>query len=204
MHVTMDQAQAERGRLKQLIGSLAPRFAEADARSAELAATVADRPIVEFLGAGPDYAVAEYGAAKLLEAAGHHAYARDLEEWAHLNYFDARPEDISTVIAIAPESRAQGRAVELLAYLHRLGRRIFVVGGGPAADAARRLGHAVLPVDGPEELWSPLLLSAPMALIAAQMATAGGAEYGRGSQGRWADSADASTVQKSEIWKPAP
>ena len=51
------------------------------------------------------------------------------------------------------------------------------------------------------EIWSPLLLSAPYALLAAHLAALTGAEYGRGSKGKWDDSADASTVQKSVLWE---
>jgi glucosamine--fructose-6-phosphate aminotransferase (isomerizing) len=203
MGMTMDEAQARRGELKRAVEELGAALPAFDAATGSLAARVGERPLVELLGAGPDHAVADYGAAKLLEAAGHHAYARELEEWTHLNYFDARPDDITTVLAIDARSRAQGRAVELMAYLHKLGRRVVVVGGGPAAQAALSLGHAVVAVPAARhELWSPLLLSAPIALLAAHLAAATGARYGRGATGRWADSADASTVQKSALWEP--
>jgi hypothetical protein len=89
--------------------------------------------------------------------------------------------------------------------MNKLGRALAVVGAGAVADAARRLGHAVLDVDSNvAEAWSPLLLSAPPALLAAHLAAATGAEYGRGAKGRWADAADGSTVQKSTQWAGAP
>ncbi|MBZ9938571.1 SIS domain-containing protein [Mesorhizobium sp. BR1-1-16] len=200
MRITMDEAQALRASLKATIAAMAASIEAADTSAAALCASVLSRPIVEFLGAGPDFAVADYGAAKLFEAVGHHAYARDLEEWTHLNYFDGRPEEIATVLVIAANSRAQSRAVELLDYMNRLGRMITVVGGGPAADKAIRLGHTAIAVSGDvDELWSPMLLSAPLALIAAHAPQSANRRLG---SERWADSADASTVQKSEMWEP--
>ena len=43
-------------------------------------------------------------------------------------------------------------------------------------------------------------MCAPYALIAAHSSELQGADYGRGGKGPWADSADASTVQRSTIW----
>jgi len=202
MKMTMDEAQALRGTLQQAIGSLGPAVANADLAARDIAVALAKRSIVEFLGAGPAYAVAEYGGAKLLEATGRHSTARELEEWTHLNYFDGKPAEIETVLVIPANSRAQSRAVELLAYLNKLGRAIVMIGGGEAAATARKLGHIVVPVSGDlPEIWSPLLLSAPVALIAAHLAEQTGEKYGRGSSGPWEDSADASTVQKSAMWE---
>jgi len=203
MSITMDQAQALRAELKRTLAATEAANVALDSKAAGVAPAIVARPIVEYLGAGPDYAVAEYGAAKLFEAVGHHAYARDLEEWTHLNYFDARPQDIATVLAISPTSRAHSRAVELMQYFHKLGRALVIVGSGEAAAIADQLGHKVIPAGADtSELWSPLALSAPMALLAAHAAAHTGSTYGRGSSGAWSDSADASTVQKSAMWEP--
>jgi glucosamine--fructose-6-phosphate aminotransferase (isomerizing) len=42
-----------------------------------------------FLGSGPAFGSALFGAAKLLEASGELAWGQDVEEWAHLEYFGA-------------------------------------------------------------------------------------------------------------------
>lgn len=44
-----------------------------------------------FVGAGPAYGSALFGAAKLIEAAGEWGWGQDLEEWAHLEYFSEPP-----------------------------------------------------------------------------------------------------------------
>ena len=82
--------------------------------------------------------------------------------------------------------------------MRKLGRQITIIGTPDLASAEMTLPVAA---DLPE-IWSPLLLSAPHALLAAHLAELTGAEYGRGSKGKWEDSADASTVQKSAFWEP--
>jgi glucosamine--fructose-6-phosphate aminotransferase (isomerizing) len=201
MAMTMDQAQALRRVLMTHVEELEQIVHAVDEPCRALAASVSDRRLFEFVGAGPGFAVSEYGAGKFLEAVGRHAFAGELEEWTHLNYFDAAPEEITTVLTIPPGSRAESRAIELLAYMTRLGRSLIVVGAGPVADAAYESNQAVLPIDSDvAETWSPLLISAPHALLAAHLAELAGAEYGRGGKGRWSDSADAGTVQKSAQW----
>jgi glucosamine--fructose-6-phosphate aminotransferase (isomerizing) len=204
MTTIMDRAQALRRTLKAGSDELERVIAAADGPCRALAERLGGKRLLEFVGAGPLFAVSEYGAAKILEAVGQHAVACELEEWTHLNYFDAAPEEIATQITIPRGSRAESRGAELLAYMTRLGRSVSVIGAGPVAEAARRDGHAVVAVDCElAESWSPLLLSAPHALIAAHRAALTGADYGRGGKGRWADSADAGTVQKSAMWEPA-
>ena len=201
--ITMDEAQALRAKLKATLTGLGGVIESTDMPAREAAAMIAGRPLAEFVGAGPGMAVAEYGAAKVLEASGHHALARELEEWTHLNYFDAQPDQIVTILPIAADSVAQSRAVELLGYMHKLGRAVVVIGGGASADTARKQGQQVIAVDNAvPELWSPLLLSAPLALIAGYLADAAGSVYGRGGVGAWSDSADASTVQQGLLWEP--
>jgi glutamine---fructose-6-phosphate transaminase (isomerizing) len=203
MTITMDEAQALRGRLKRHLGDLEALIAALDEPARRVAEATSSKALFEFVGAGPNLAVAEFGAAKLLEATGRHALARDLEEWTHLNYFDKAPGEVATIVAVSAGSVAQGRAVELLAYMHKLGRSLVVVGAGETADTARQLGHAVLSI-APEipERWSPLYTSAAMALVAAHLSELDGAEYGRGGKAPWDDSVTAATVQQSGIWEP--
>lgn len=184
MGMTMDQAQALRFKLLGHFDDLATTIAAADEPARSLAEQLSGASVFEFLGGGPSRAVADYGAAKLLEAAGRHAAGIDLEEWTHLNYFDAAPQDIATLMVLPPGSRSASRAAELRVYIDKLGRQV-----------------GVLPIAAQiEEIWSPLLTSAPLALLAAHLADLDGAEYGRGSKGAWSDSADASTVQKSAMF----
>ena len=203
MAITNDQAQALRAQLKKQVGALETVIVALDEPARQVAEAISGKALVEFVGAGPNYAVAGYGAAKLLEASGRHAVACDLEEWAHLNYFDRAPVEIATVLIVPEGSVAQGRAVELAAYMHKLGRSLIVVGGGEVAEQTCTLGHTALPVPVLDERWSPLLTSVAPALIAAHLSALDGAEYGRGGKAPWDDSVAAATVQQSAIWESA-
>jgi glucosamine--fructose-6-phosphate aminotransferase (isomerizing) len=203
MGMTMDEAQALRKALLGHFDDLDSVIVATDGAARGVAEAISGKTLLEFTGGGPNLATAEYGAAKILEAAGRHAVARDLEEWTHLNYFDGAPAEIATIIALPPESRAASRATELLAYMEKLGRLVVIVGGGPMAERGSGQGRAVLTVaPAIAEIWSPLLLSAPVALIAAHLAELTRAQYGRGGKGAWEDSADAGTVQQSQFWEP--
>jgi glucosamine--fructose-6-phosphate aminotransferase (isomerizing) len=67
------------------------------------AAAIADRPLVLFAGAGPDHAVAAFGAAKLRELSSVHAMALPLEEMHH--YRLPKEGDAVVIAATVPEAR---------------------------------------------------------------------------------------------------
>lgn len=193
MYMTMDRAQELRGGLKELMNSLNDVIQNSDKAAKRAAEKLSQAKVFEFVAANPG--VGEYGAAKILEATGRHAFARDLEEWVHLNYFDGSPEEIATVLISPSKSRSHSRVKEVSRYMEKLGRQICIIG-----DATTIKNAFPIAINSSiDELWSPLLTSGPLALIAAHLAELDGAEYGRGAKGRWEDCSDASTVQKSEI-----
>ncbi len=118
-----------------------------------------------FLGAGPNYGTALFCAAKVLEASGDIAWGQDTEEWAHLQYFARRPD--TPVVLLTPGGRDRSRAAEVAAATRAIGRRLAVV----APESAREIHqHALAGVafpDGLPEVFSPLVLWIPGALLAA-------------------------------------
>ena len=74
-----------------------------------------------FLGSGPAYASALFGAAKLLEASGEAAWGQDVEEWAHLEYFGARA-DMRTWL-LSAGGRSLSRELEVRAAAEAIGRK---------------------------------------------------------------------------------
>lgn len=88
-----------------------------------------------FLGSGPAYGSALFGAAKLIEASGEFAWGQDVEEWAHLEYFCA-PEKMRTWL-LSASGRAVSRELEIR----------------NAADAVGRLWHS--------DQWDTLLELSP-------------------------------------------
>jgi len=75
-------------------------------------------------GGGPAYASALFGAAKVIEAAGERAWAQELEEWAHLEYF-CEPADMTTWILKA-DGRCRSREEEVSNAMQTIGRNLAV------------------------------------------------------------------------------
>ncbi|WP_064458740.1 SIS domain-containing protein [Streptomyces hygroscopicus] len=124
-------------------------------RCARLAEVIAKAPVVTMVGSGPNHGTAQYGAAKLAEAAGVFAAGQDLEEWSHVERF-AYPVDMP-VFVIAPPGRSQQRAARLAEQAFRLGRHVIAVIDGNETDLIAH-ADAVLPVHGTvREEFSPLL-----------------------------------------------
>lgn len=73
-----------------------------------------------FLGSGPAYGSALFGAAKLLEASGEPGFGQDVEEWAHLEYFEARPDTRTWLLSAG--GRSLSREVEVRAAADAIGR----------------------------------------------------------------------------------
>jgi glucosamine--fructose-6-phosphate aminotransferase (isomerizing) len=106
------------------------------------------------IGGGPAFASALFGAAKVIEAAGERAWAQELEEWTHLEYF-CEPADMTTWILKA-DGRCRSREEEVINAMQTIGRNL-----------------AVSSWDGGED-WHPLLRESlsPLALWVAPTAYA--------------------------------
>ena len=121
-------------------------------------------------GSGPNYGTAMYSAAKIIEASGDPAVAQDLEEWAHLQYFE-REEDTPTIIISAGNFDLE-RALEVVEAAKTIGRRIAVI--GPKIDRfveAAGAENLVSFAESIREAWSPLLTALPGLLFAAHRST---------------------------------
>lgn len=73
-----------------------------------------------FLGSGPLYGSALFGAAKLIEASGEYAWGQDVEEWAHLEYFCA-PTQMRTWL-LSAGGRSSSRESEVQDAARTVGR----------------------------------------------------------------------------------
>lgn len=208
LHHTMDRAQSIRANLKTMIATLADIVGRVDPIAEQLAVKLQKSELIEFVG--PNLGLVDYGVAKILEASGRHALARDLEEWMHLNYFDAKPDRITTVLVVPANSKSASRAQEVDFFMRKLGRQIIRVGAS-YADTGDTGEHSPLGAQARiaepdfllepllDELCSALYLSPVLALLAAHLAERDSAEYGRGAKGVWEDCQDAATVQRSKI-----
>ncbi|MCA1667250.1 MAG: SIS domain-containing protein [Thermomicrobia bacterium] len=134
-------------------------------------------PNFVFVGSGPNYATALFGAAKMVEAAGKHVIGQEMEEWAHLQYFSK--EAATPTVLIAPPGESHDRAAELVQVMRHLGRRIIAVVAEDERDIAPH-ADVVLPIRGKvREMFSPLVSCVPVELLAAVVSHASGEPYFR-------------------------
>jgi glutamine---fructose-6-phosphate transaminase (isomerizing) len=162
----------EAGLLREELAGLADGIeataAAIKGRCRETAELIADSPVLAFTGSGPSYGTAQFGAAKMAEAAGVFASAQDLEEWCHVECH-AYPDDLP-VFVIAPPGRSHWRARGLAAAASSRGRRVIAV---THRDDQEISAHAciVLPVSGDaREEFSPMLYHVFAGYVAGHLA----------------------------------
>ncbi len=164
-HLASGEAEAHRQTLLALADAAAEILATAEGMIPELVETWADAREFGFLGAGPNYGTALFSAAKVLEASGDIAWGQDTEEWAHLQYFARQPD--TPIVLLTAGGRERSRAAEVAAASRAIGRRLAVVAPGNAREIHQHgLANVPLPDDLPE-VFSPLVLWIPGALLAA-------------------------------------
>ena len=121
-----------------------------------------------FLGSGPSYATGLFSAAKLVESCGANAWGQDIEEWAHIQFFNAQ-ENTPTCL-IAPPGRSLDRALELLPHLKSVGRHTLAVAYGERAELPVPV-DTFLPVpEAVPEPFTPLVYCLAGELLACHLA----------------------------------
>ena len=192
MAITMDQANALRRRMIALAGEMEGLADRLQPQVEALMHRWAGLRILDVLGSGPGLGSAGYAAAKLVEAAGVHAVAQDMEEFHHINYFVDRPEEAGTIVLAPSAAASRSRAAELAEALRQLGRPHIMVSDQP-------LGAETLVIPPVEDLFSPLVEAIPAALLAASAAHVRSATHYRGHSGPWVGARGAGLVKDSKI-----
>lgn len=133
----------------------------------------ADR--IFFLGAGPAYATALFGAAKVLEEVPLCGIPQHLEAWAHLQYFLAAEEGSRTrVVIVAPPGDSTDRAAEIARSIREGGGVVVAVTHAAEAEVCAA-ASAVVIVDGDcWEGYAPLPYAVPLQLLGLALAMHGG------------------------------
>ena len=121
-----------------------------------------------FLGCGPSYATALFSAAKLVESCGANAWGQDIEEWAHIQYFNA--QERTPTCLIAPPGRSLDRALELFPHLKTVGRHTLAITSLDPAELPAA-ADTFLPVpEPPPEPFTPLVYCLAGELLACHLA----------------------------------
>ena len=196
---TMDQAMDYRYDLLRQADALEECLPAMDSQMKALADSWKDLEAFDFIGAGPDYASAWFGQAKIYEACGKYAMSVNTEEWLHLNFFLRRVEKIGTVLVCQGDSPALSRARELAVHAARdMGRPFLLVTSGKASFSDLALPTVVTPATNYAQ--SGLLTQfSPLCLLAGYLGEFLGEENGRGCKGPWTFAQGGKGITQSEM-----
>ncbi|MCA9994125.1 MAG: SIS domain-containing protein [Anaerolineales bacterium] len=165
---SQDEANGMRQQLLKTADAIEATITAVHAKTRQLAEDLASEKSYVFVGDGPNFGTAMFGAAKVIEAAGVHAMGQESEEWAHLQYFSA-VESTTPTFLISPGYRGHNRVGELMPPLKNLGRITIAI--TPEGDQVVA-PHAnwVLPVIGDvPEIFTPMVYPVATELFAAHL-----------------------------------
>jgi glucosamine--fructose-6-phosphate aminotransferase (isomerizing) len=140
--------------LERLPGSLAPWQTAQAGPVAELLDRFDPAWPLVFLGSGPAHGSARFAAAKCIEASGQVAWAQDVEEWAHLEYF-CEPAELPVWI-LSGQGASAGREREVAEAARRIGRTLALSEWEPSIPMPAWLRESLSPL----VLWSGPLMFA--------------------------------------------
>lgn len=162
-HLSAEQADELRRGITDALGSVR---GVAERNGPKVAGYVEERGAPESLvvvGGGPNWAIAHFGVAKLLEAALTLGVVQELEEWAHEQYFLTGPGMLT--VLVGAEGLASDRLSPTAHAVVGLGGSLATIlpeGIDPGIESAARWRYP----DGTPELLSPILTKVPLELLA--------------------------------------
>lgn len=154
-----------------------------------------DARYVAFLGAGPNEATAKFGAAKLFEGAQRLAFATNVEEWAHEQYFITRTGD--PVVLIGPAGATDDRIREIFSELRWLRTRTVFVG---VDEIGEGVVHLPLAPGIPEDL-SPVIACLPVSQLGFELAHLAG-KHSYNFPSREAEEEHYETIHRATVGEP--
>jgi glucosamine--fructose-6-phosphate aminotransferase (isomerizing) len=199
-HLSKAEADAYRAQLLALADVIEAAIEKNDGPIQKLMEDWKDANEFVFVGAGPNFGTALFGAAKVLEASGDPAMGQDTEEWAHLQYF-AREADTPTVLITAAD-RDLSRMLEVLVAANQIGRRTVVICPETASTLIEKADAALTFAPVPE-MFSPLLTAVLAEMLAAHRADAIGETFFRNFEGGRSieGGGGISRIRSSDYWE---
>ena len=196
---TMDEAAAYRRGIQTYAQTLEQALPTIDAQMLELAKRWSAMDAYDFIGAGPDYASAFYGHAKIYAALGKYAMCVNTEEWLHLNFFMRNIEKIATILVCSAGSAARSRAEEVLAHAAAdMGRPTLLVTSDGAGMQVCGADVVEVPT-GSHWFIETLGQFVPSALLTGYLGAILGEAGGRGCKGPWSFARGGAGIKNSRI-----
>jgi glutamine---fructose-6-phosphate transaminase (isomerizing) len=173
--ISSAEARAWRQQLRDVAACMQATIQATDDRARQVAEHLGEAENWVFMGSGPSYATALFIAAKLVESCGANAWGQDIEEWAHIQFFN-RQEHTPTCVIIPP-GRSVDRAMELLPYIKGIGRPTLAVASSEQPFLPTQ-ADIVLPVpQAVPEVFAPLVYCLAGELLAYYLAEVQGADF---------------------------
>ena len=173
--ISTAEARAWRQQLRDVAACMQATIQATDDRARQVVERLGEAENWVFMGSGPSYATALFIAAKLVESCGANAWGQDIEEWAHIQFFN-RQEHTPTCVIIPP-GRSVDRALELLPYIKGIGRPTLAVASSEQPFLPTQ-ADIVLPVpQAVPEVFSPLVYCLAGELLAYYLAEMQGTEF---------------------------
>ncbi len=153
-----------------------------------------------FVGGGPNYGIALFSAAKVLEASGDPALGQDTEEWAHLQYFAREP--LTPTCFITAADRDFSRMDEVIVAAKQIGRQVVVVCPENSQKLIENADYAFTFPPVPE-MFSALVTQVPGELFAAYRTEVIGESFFRNFEGGRSveGGGGISRIRTSETWE---
>ncbi len=170
-HLAAASSQAAQHQLETGLLGL-PALADAiiaslDTQISQIAHDVALAPQFLFTGAGPFFAAASFGAAKIRELCPVHAFAIPLEEIHHYRL----PKHCDHLVIIAPDAASRERALDTALVGEAVGARMLAILGEPDAAISSRIHH-VIEAPAAKGMLASIVATIPLHLFAYHVATA--------------------------------
>ena len=173
--ISAADAMVWRRQLRDVAACMEATIQASDDRARQVAERFGAAENWVFMGSGPSYATALFIAAKLVESCGVNAWAQDIEEWAHIQFFN-RQEHTPTCV-IVPPGRSVDRVLELLPYVKGIGRPTLAVASSTQLLLPTQ-ADVVLPVpQAVPEVFSALVYCLAGELLAYYLAEVQEAEF---------------------------
>ena len=175
--ISMQEADRYRSILKDTSSKIEQTIKANNDIAKELAEKYKNDNYFVFVGDGPCYASAKFGAAKIIESAGKSALPQYTEEWAHLQYFESAIPNAPTFVI--PSKFGLNRSIELFEPMKRVGRPLIVIANSDNKEINKWADY-VMPV--PPEInpyFAPMVNTVGCELFAAHLADAVGTKFFR-------------------------
>lgn len=165
--------------VQQLLGvadAMEDVIKESQGPAREYAASLSEDRRVIIVGGGPNYGTARFGVAKLYEALQFPAFAAEMEEWAHEEFF-ITDERADVVVICPPGANCRDRAIEQMRAAREMGARVIALCSSSDGEATAYADRVFSMPAGIAESLTPFVYSVPFQYVACWLAHTRGAAF---------------------------